>query len=143
MIAFLISMNVVNLTFTGMEVAVGVLIFTLALLVFAIAYKKTVAYFGKKAKPTQKYCVLYRIETQPAEGTVQFYFTAEAQKEVALFILNENYQIQQEIYRRKCRKDGNIIEFDTRSLPNGIYFYCLQTDNQKTMKKLVVNNKIL
>lgn len=128
------------LNFSAMEIAVGVLIFTLALLVFAIAYKKLLAYLGKGSVPKEKYCVLYSLETDTASGEVQFYFTSEVKKEVKLQLLDEQYHFIKEIYGQECRTDGNIIPFDTKELNNGIYFYCLVTENQKTMKKMTVLN---
>lgn len=128
------------LNFSAMEIAVGVLIFTLSLLVFAIAYKKLLAYLGKGSVPKEKYCVLYSLETEPTSGDVQFYFTSEVKKEVKLQLLDEQYNFIKEIYTQECRTDGNIIPFDTRELNNGIYFYCLVTENQKTMKKMTVLN---
>lgn len=126
--------------FTTMEVVVGVLIFTLALLVFVIAYKKLLAYLGKGSVPKEKYCVLYSLETEPALGEVQFYFTSEVKREVKLQLLDEQYNFLKEIYSQECRIDGNIILFNTAELANGVYFYCLVTENQKTMKKMVVKN---
>lgn len=128
------------LRLSAMEIAVGVLIFTLALLVFVIAYRKLLAYLGKGSIPKEKYCVLYSLETEPASGAIQFYFTSEVKKEVKLQLLDEHYNFIKEIYSQECRSDGNIIPFDTKELNNGIYFYCLVTENQKTMKKMTVKN---
>lgn len=128
------------LQLTAMEIIVGVLIFTLALLIFIIAYKKLLAYFGKGSVPKEKYCVLYSLETEPATGEVQFYFTSEVKREVKFQLLDDQYNFLKEIYNRECRTDGNIIPFDTREIDNGVYFYCLVTENQKTMKKMTVRN---
>ena len=70
------------LAFTTMELIVGILIFTLAILIFVISYKKLLAYLGKGSIPKEKYCVLYSLETDPASGDIQFYFTSEEKKEV-------------------------------------------------------------
>jgi len=140
MISFGLGVFFALSTFSGMEVAVGILIFTLSILIFAIAYKKMLAYFGKKNIVKQKYCILYSLEKQPSKKTIQFYFTSEEKKNVSINILDENYQIVQEVYNQMCRADGNIVDFDTLNLPNGTYFYSLQTDNQKTIKKMIVQN---
>jgi len=133
-------MNVFILTFTGMEVAVGVLICTLAVLLFAIAYKKLLAYWGAKTKTKQHFCTLYNVEEQPAQGEIQLYFTAQEKKEVKIHLLTQDYEFFREIYCDICRLSGNIVHLDTKQLKNGVYFYCLITDNQKTMKKLIVFN---
>jgi hypothetical protein len=128
------------LTFTTMEVIVGIMLFSLALLIFAIAYKKLLAYLGKGSIPKEKYCILYSLEIDPAKGNVQFYFTSEEKKEVKLHLLDEKYNFIKELYNQECKADGNIIDFDTKELTNGVYFYSLITENQKTMKKMVVAN---
>jgi hypothetical protein len=38
----------------------------------------------------------------------------------------------------EMKSGGHIIRFDSSQLANGIYFYCLETDNQKTLKKMKV-----
>lgn len=128
------------LAFTTMEFVVGILIFTLAILIFVISYKKLLAYLGKGSIPKEKYCVLYSLETEPASGDIQFYFTSEEKKEVKLQLLDDQYNFLKEIYNKECRADGNIIPFNTTELSNGIYFYCLVTENQKTMKKMTIRN---
>lgn len=126
--------------FTTMEVIVGILIFSLSLLIFAIAYKKLLAYLGKGALPKETYCVLYSLERNPASDKVQFYFTSEQLRTVKLHLLDEKYNFIKEIYNQECKADGNIVPFDTNELQNGTYFYCLITENQKTMKKMNVQN---
>lgn len=128
------------LAFTTMELIVGILIFTLAILVLVISYKKLLAYLGKGSIPKEKYCVLYSLETEPASGDIQFYFTSEEKKEVKLQLLDDQYNFLKEIYNKECKADGNIIPFNTTELSNGIYFYCLVTENQKTMKKMTIRN---
>lgn len=130
----------IALKLSAMEIAVGVLIFTLALLILVIGYKKLLTYLGKGGIVKEKYCVLYSLETEPASGTIQFYFTSEEKKEVQLQLLDEQYNFIQEIYNQECKADGNIIPFDTTERQNGVYFYCLVTENQKTMKKMTIRN---
>ncbi|HLU88060.1 MAG TPA: T9SS type A sorting domain-containing protein [Taishania sp.] len=123
-----------------MEVVVGVLIFSLSLLIFAIAYKKLLAYLGKGSLPKEKYCVLYSLEVEPASGEVKFYFTSEVKREVKFQIFDQKYNFIKEIYNQECKADGNIIPFDTTTLENGIYYYAIVTENQKTMKKMTIAN---
>jgi|SRR5690606_8044966 len=128
------------LNFSAMEVVVGVLIFSLSLLIFAIAYKKLLAYLGKGSLPKEKYCVLYSLEVEPASGEVKFYFTSEVKREVKFQIFDQKYNFIKEIYNQECKADGNIIPFDTTTLENGIYYYAIVTENQKTMKKMTIAN---
>ncbi|MCO5259487.1 MAG: hypothetical protein M9916_05025 [Crocinitomicaceae bacterium] len=123
-----------------MQLAVGVMTFTLALLLLVIAYRKLLGYLGKGALPKEKYCVLYSLEVEPATGKVQLYFTSEEEKNVQLQILDTDYKLIKEIYNQECHADGNIVHLDTTELQNGTYFYCLLTENQKTMKRMTIQN---
>lgn len=122
------------------KIAIGVLFVSLALLILIIAYRKLLGYLGKGRVPKEDYCVLYSLEVQPAKGDVDFYFTSESKKEVRIHVLNEKYDFVLEAYNAQCKTGGNVVRFQTESLQNGDYFYCLMTDNQKTMKKMTVAN---
>ena len=76
----------------------------------------------------------------PASGKVQFYFTSEEEKNVKFHILDNDYKFVKELYNQQCSADGNIVHFDTTELQNGVYYYCLLTENQKTMKRMTVHN---
>ena len=45
-----------------------------------------------------------------------------------------------EVVSDECSAGGNIIKFDSSNLPNGNYFYSLQTENQKIIKKITIEN---
>lgn len=126
--------------FTIGKITIGILSVSLAVLVLIIAYRKLLAYLGKGALPKEDYCVLYSLEENPSKGEIEFYFTAEKAKEVALQILDTEYQFIKEISRKECTVGGNILRFDSQELPNGNYFYALVTENQKTMKKMAIVN---
>lgn len=126
---------------TYADVAKWVLIVSLILLVVIIGYKKLLKYLGKDVPPKEDYCVLYPLEKDPAEGEVEFYFTSDKKKPFGIFILNAGLEeILQVVNKESCFIGGNIIRYDTSNLPDGQYFYCLKTPNQKTMKKMVVKN---
>ena len=122
------------------KILIGILFVSLAILVLIIAYRKLLGYLGKGSAPKEDYCILYSLEEDPAEGEVSFYFTSERKRVVQLHILDERYGFLMEVFNAECKVDGNIIRFQTTALPNGQYFYCLITDNQKTMKKMAVAN---
>lgn len=123
-----------------MEIAVGVLIFTLLLLLFIIGYRKLLAHLSKGTLLKENYCVLYSLEINPAFGDINFYFTSEKKREVKLELLDENYNFIKELYNQECKSDGNMVHFNTKEIENGIYFYSLVTENQKTMKKMTIRN---
>ena len=113
---------------------------TLGILVIAIGYRQLLKYLGKGTPPKEDYCVLYGLEKNPAQGELEFYFTSEIPKSVTLNILDEEMNFVKEVSTIDCHKGGNIIRYDSTEMANGNYFYCLQTDNQKTMKKMRIQN---
>ena len=122
------------------KVLVGVLCVTLALLVLYIAYKKLLAYLGKGVPVQRDYCVLYSLEVQPSKGEVEIYFTTEYPKEVTIELLNSDMSVNQVIRIGEFEEGGHITRFNSTLIPNGQYYYCLRTENQKTMKKMVIAN---
>ncbi|MCE3296232.1 MAG: hypothetical protein K0R65_1946 [Crocinitomicaceae bacterium] len=122
------------------KIAVGVLCVTLAVLILVIAYRKLLAYLGRGKMPSEKYCVLYSIEANPAKGELELYFTSEETKEVTLELLNDDFSPNREIVTKEYKAGSHIVRFDSTQVANGTYFYQLRTGNQKTMKKLVISN---
>jgi hypothetical protein len=119
---------------------VGILCVSLALLVLLIAYKKLLRYLGKGVPPKEDYCVLYSLEHEVASGEVQFYFTCESPKEIVMELLKEDMTVVSELANKSVEAGGHIVRFDTTLLVNGMYYYRLRTDNQKTMKRMQVAN---
>ncbi|PHR36650.1 MAG: hypothetical protein COA38_01090 [Fluviicola sp.] len=117
-----------------------ILCVTLGMLVVAILYKKLLRHLGKGTPPKENYCVLYELETNPAVGELEFYFTSHLEKTVTLNVLDQDMNFASEIETIECHKGGNIIRYDSTQMPNGNYFYCLETANQKTMKKMRIQN---
>ncbi len=126
--------------YTTTQVLLIILCATLALLVLIIAYKKLLAYLGKTSIPQEDYCVLYGLETHPASGIVEFYFTTTKKRNVILELLNDDLSPRSIIQEKEASEGGHIIRYDTNNLPNGTYFYQLRTENQKTMKRFSVAN---
>jgi len=117
-----------------------ILCITLGILILIIAYRKLLKYLGRGTPSKKDYCVLYSIEKNPASGELEFYFTSEESKPVRLNILDDNMNVVVEVASLDCHKGGNIVRYDSTEIANGNYFYCLETDNQKTMKKMRVQN---
>lgn len=122
------------------SIAIGTLITSLAILVIIIGYKKLLQYLGRGAINKQDFCVLYPLEEEPAKGEVQFYFTCEESKTYSIFILDSNMSELSLVKEGEATSGGTIVRFDTTTLSNGNYYYCLKTSNQKTMKKMRVSN---
>lgn len=132
---------IVLMGFSATKILVSVLSITLALLLFIIAYKKLLSYFGKSAPASEDYCVLYGLETHPAKGEIEFYFTTTKKRDIILEILNDDLTPHSIIQEKEVGEGGHIIRFDSTTIQNGTYFYQLRTDNQKTMKRFTISNE--
>jgi hypothetical protein len=121
-------------------IIIATLCVSLAILVIVIAYRKLLQYLGRGSVNKEDYCVLYPLEKDPASGKVEFYFTCEEAKQYSLEILDAEMQELAKVKEGEAHPGGTIVRFDTASLSNGLYFFCLKTSNQKTMKKMNVLN---
>lgn len=118
--------------------ALSVLLILLTGSMFAIAYKLLINKFSKGTVKRENYAQLYDLEKPYQSGVVEFYFVLEEPKKVALKILDQQMGEKLLVIEDEFSADGHIVRFDTLKLENGIYFYCLETSNQKTMKKMFV-----
>jgi hypothetical protein len=128
------------MTYSISKVVIGILLTSITLLILIIAYKKLLARLGKGNPIKEDYCVLYNLEETPSNNEVAFYFTCNSERSILLELLSNELTTIQIIAEKIVQEGGHIIRFDTKSIPNGTYFYCLKTDNQKTMKKMIVAN---
>jgi hypothetical protein len=112
----------------------------LAIFVLYIAYRELLRHFGKGAPVKEDYATLYGLEKPRVTGEVEFYFSINAPRQISFVILSGDLQELQVLADREFAKGGHIIRFDTSALQNGIYFYCLRSDNQKTMKRMLVQH---
>ncbi len=122
------------------KVLIGVLFVTLALLIVAIAYRKLLKYLGKGNPVAKDYCVLYSVEKNPASGEVEIYFTTDNPREVSIELLDSNFSLIKVLKADSFGEGGHIVRFESKEFENGNYFYCLRSDNQKTVKKLTILN---
>ena len=128
------------MTYSISKVVIGILLTSITLLILIIAYKKLLARLGKGNPIKEDYCVLYNLEESPSQNEVAIYFTCNSERSIILELLSNELTTIQIIAEKIVQEGGHIIRFDTKSIPNGTYFYCLKTDNQKTMKKMIVAN---
>lgn len=119
---------------------IGTLIVTLAVLILVIAYRKLLRYLGKGAPVKENYAVLFGLEQPQVTGEVEFYFTLEQPRAIVFCILDSAMNEMKVVADQDFTSGGHILRFDTRTLENGVYFYCLRSDNQKTMKRMVVQH---
>jgi flagellar hook assembly protein FlgD len=80
------------------------------------------------------------LERNEQTGELEFYFTNEEAKHVTFEILSENNEVLETLADKEYKAGGHIVRYDSTRLENGVYFYQLRTDNQKTAKKMIIQN---
>lgn len=123
-----------------MDVVIGVLYVSLIGTVLFFLYKQLLKRLSRGAVVQSDFCVLYPLEQNPAKGELEFYFTTETPRDVKLTILDQNLKDIATVIEKTATKGGNIVRFDSATLSNGEYYFCLKTENQKTMKKMRILN---
>ncbi len=118
----------------------GTLIVLIAIRMLYIMYKAIIRRFSKGSLKKEEYALLFDLENKEQSGELEFYFTMEQPKNVVFSILNAKMETVEVLQDKEFVSGGHIIRFDTSVLQDGVYFYCLQTDNQKTMKKMHVQH---
>jgi hypothetical protein len=118
----------------------GTLIALAAIMMLYIAYKSVIKRFSKGILKKEEYALLFDLESKLQSGELEFYFTIEQEKNVVFSILNAKMEAIKVLHDKAFSSGGHIVRFDSNDLENGTYFYCLETDNQKTMKKIHVQH---
>lgn len=111
-----------------------------SLFFFYFLYTLLIRNFSKSHIDQRDFARLNDLEAQYISGEVEFYFSMEERKQVVFSILDKNMQEVERLTEREFAGGGHIVRFDTTKLPDGVYFYCLQTPNQKTMKKMKIQH---
>ncbi len=127
-------------TFFTMEKAVIFMLVTITIIIAFLAYSKILNNMRKGEMNLDKYCVLYSLEKNQQTGELEFYFTNEETKHVTFEILAENNEVIETLADQEYKAGGHIVRYDSVRLENGVYFYQLRTDNQKTAKKMIIEN---
>ena len=127
-------------TFFTMEKAVIFMLVSITIIIAFLAYRKVLNNMKKGGMNLEKYCVLYSLEKNQQTGELEFYFTNEEPKHVTFEILSENNEVLETLADQEYKAGGHIVRYDSTRLSNGTYFYQLRTDNQKTAKKMIVQN---
>lgn len=125
----------------SMEATALAILFTLmGVMVLYIAYRELLKRFGKGSPVKEDYAVLFGLEKPKITGEVEFYFTMNQPKHIVFTILDQQMQPVQVIADQDYQSGGHILRFNTESLDNGVYFYCLESENQKTMKRMFIQH---
>ncbi len=118
----------------------GIFIGLAAIAMLYITYKSIIKRFSRGTLKKEDYALLFDLESKAQHGEIEFYFTIEQTKKVVFSILNEKMEAIKVVQDKEFPSGGHIVRFDAKELGNGVYFYCLETDNQKTMKKMFVQH---
>jgi hypothetical protein len=114
-----------------------------ALAMFAISYSLLIKRFKRthNVVDQSKFAKLYDLENTHLSGNeIQFYFTIERTSHVKFDILNQAMASVLTLKDEEVNSGGHILHFNSTNLANGVYYYALETDNQRTMKKIWINN---
>jgi hypothetical protein len=128
------------LGYNWLDVVITTMYVSIIILVLVIAYRKLIRFLNKDAIMKERYCVLYPLDNELVADEVTFYFTSEKKRNFKLVLLDQDMTEIKEIANKECTPGGNIIRYNSKLTDNGNYFYCLITENQKTMKKMTIKN---
>lgn len=109
-------------------------------LILYLLYKTFIKRMSKGTIDQTKYARLFELEYATSTGIVEFYFTIEEPKKVKFSILTQGLEEMEVLKDESVKSGGHIVRFDSMKLQNGTYFYCLETENQKTMKRLRIQH---
>jgi hypothetical protein len=122
-----------------MERVIEFLIITLLILVAIIAYRYLLKYLSKGRVDQALFCELYSLDHDPASGEVSFYFVCPELTLLSFKIWDSN-QVVRELTNKEYPQGGHLLRFQTSELPNGTYFFGIETSKQKTQKRFNIQN---
>lgn len=127
-------------TYNWVEIGMWILIVLSIATLAILFYRRLLMRFNKDNMNTADYCVLYSLESPTVRGEIEIYFTTEQAREAKIILLDADMNEINVIKQGRFTSGGNIVRFDTTQVANGNYFYALVTDNQKTTKKMRIQN---
>jgi hypothetical protein len=122
-----------------MERVIEFLIITLLILLAIIAYRYLLKYLSRGRVNPAQYCELYSLDQDPAFGEVSFYFVCPERTEVSFKIWDVD-QVVRELANKAYEQGGHLLRFQTSELPNGTYYFGIETGKQKSQKRFTIQN---
>ncbi len=122
-----------------MERIIDFLVISLIIVVVIILYRLLLKKLSKDKVNMESFCTLYSLEKNPVSGEVEFYFVSPDMIKVEFSIWRENEKVL-ELRNDYYKQGGHIIRFDSKSLPDGEYFFGLVTSKQRTVKRFKIQN---
>lgn len=95
--------------------------------------------FFEKEKLNASYATMQDFRKH-ISNTQKIYYNLGIDTNVQLKLLNENYSEVKLLLKDFVNKGKHSVNFNSKEVPNGVYFCELITDNQKTTKRLIVKN---
>jgi hypothetical protein len=122
-----------------MERVIEFLVITLLILLAIIAYRYLLKYLSRGRVNPAQYCELYSLDQEPAFGEVSFYFVCPEVTELSFKIWDAD-KVVRELTQKEYEQGGHLIRFQTSELPNGTYYFGIETTKQKTQKRFTILN---
>jgi len=82
--------------------------------------------------------VLFQNYPNPFNPATEIKFSLKNDSNVKLFVYNYNGQLVRELVNGKLFKGFHSVNFDANALSSGLYFYTLETDGKRFVKKMVL-----
>ena len=115
---------------------------TLLIIVAIILYRLLLKRLKKGVMDNTGFVVLHRSEKEPAFGDIQLYFSAEKPGNAVFRLYEKNGDKEWILFEGDFKAGNTIVNLDTTTVPNGMYYYEVRTDNQKTYKLLEIKNHV-
>jgi hypothetical protein len=126
--------------FLTWKTAITFMFVSLFVILGMIVYKRTITKFRKGETQLDDFCILYSFEQDIQTGELEFYFTNKKTKKVIFEILSASNEVIHTLTDEEFKPGGHILRYNSADLKNGSYFYQLRTENQKTTKRMNIQN---
>lgn len=123
-----------------MQYAIYFLYASLMAIVVIIGYRYMIRRWSKQVWKKEDFVQLFSLENSLVSGEISFFFEVFSAKHVRFVLVDQTGKEVKSMVDEVRKPGGYVIRVDTTQIPNGIYYYCLTAENQRTEKRLEVNN---
>jgi len=121
----------IKLVIISLGIVLGIILLRYAYRYYLASQKKTI--FIPRV-------ILHSVESFVSSGEIVFHFEVKESQPVVFEVCNNNFETLLELENKTLEDGSYTITFDTRTIPNGEYFYRLRAPEQQVMKKFEVKN---
>jgi hypothetical protein len=100
-------------------------------------------YFVRTVRKNEVYVpkiILHYVEHFVSKGEIMFHFEIREEQPILLELCNTNLENILTLKNETMTSGSYTVKFDTTTVSNGEYFYCLKGENQRLMKKFEIKN---